>query len=149
MIEKYAFCANIRHVGVVGSISTLILGKAWLKASKWEGLMAIGIDVWFIFIFIFVTWLEINKILSTRQINSNTHQCAATIKFFYISIYIALCLTDSQRSVSLKVLGYIIRHKILRMLEFHPITGFVKTYPNFKNYFWLGFFCLNIFSIYI
>ena len=83
-----------------------------------------------------MTWLEINKILSTRQINSNTHQYAATIKIVYVSIYIALCLTDSQRSVSRKVLeGYIIRHKILRMFKFHPITGFVKTYPNFKNYF--------------
>ena len=42
--------------------------------------MAVGIDVLLIFIFIFVTRLEINKILSTRQINSNTHQYAAIFK---------------------------------------------------------------------
>ena len=45
---------------------------------------------------IFVTRLEINKILSIRQINSNTHQYAATLQVVYVSIYIALCLTDSQ-----------------------------------------------------
>ena len=97
----------------------------------------------------FVTQLNINKIMSTRQINSNTHQYAATFQiasFFYVSIYIALCLTDSQWSVSLKVLeGNIIRHKILRMLKFHHIIAFMKTYPNFKTIFCLGFFGLNIF----
>ena len=25
------------------------------------------------------------------------------------------------------------------MLKFHPITAFIKTYTNFKKYFWLGF----------
>ena len=49
---------------------------------------------------IFVTRLGINKILSTRQINSNTHQYAATFKIArqiaYIAGYIALCLTDSE-----------------------------------------------------
>ena len=41
--------------------------------------MAVGIDVYFFFSFIFfVTRLERNKILSTSQINSNIHQYAAT-----------------------------------------------------------------------
>ena len=46
----------------------------------------------FLFI-IFVTRLEINKVLSTKQINSNTHQYAATLKIaiVYVSIYITLC----------------------------------------------------------
>ena len=78
--------------------------------------------------------LKMNKILSTRQINSKTHQYAATllkVQVVYVSICIALCLT-----VSLKVLeGNIIRHKIFRMLKFHPITAFMKTYPYFKNIF--------------
>ena len=64
----------------------------------------------------------------------------------YVSIYIALCLTDSKRSILLKVLeGNIIRHNMLRMLKFHPITALMKTYPSFKKNFWLGFFGLNIF----
>ena len=28
------------------------------------------------------------------------------------------------------------------MLKFHPIPAFMKTYTNFKKYFWLGFFFL-------
>ena len=39
--------------------------------------MAVGIDV---FIYHPCDTLEISKILSTRQINSNTHQYAATFK---------------------------------------------------------------------
>ena len=58
------------------------------------------------------------------------------LQVVYYGIYIALCSTDSQCSVSLKVLeGIIIRHKILRILKFRPITAFMKTYPNFKNVF--------------
>ena len=58
-----------------------------------------------------------------------------------VSIYIVLCLTDSQLSVSLKGLeGTIIRHNIYGMLKFHPITAYMKTYPNFKNIFLLFFF---------
>ena len=49
---------------------------------------------------VFVTRLEINKILSIRQINSNTHQYATTLKIAsclcYYTLYIALCLTDSH-----------------------------------------------------
>ena len=57
-------------------------------------------------------------------------------KLFYVSKYIALCSTESQRSVSLKVLeGNIFRHKTLRMLKFHPITAFMTTYGNFEKYF--------------
>ena len=68
------------------------------------------------------------------------------LQVVYVSIYIALCLTHRQLSVSLKVLdGKIIRHKILRMLKFHPITAFMTTYSNFKQYFELGFLGLNIF----
>ena len=45
-----------------------------------------------------------------------------------ISIYMALCSTDSHRSISLKVQeGNAIWHKTLRMLKFHPITAFMKT----------------------
>ena len=29
------------------------------------------------------------------------------------------------------------------MLKFHPIPAFMKTYTNFKKYFWLGFFGKN------
>ena len=50
---------------------------------------------------IFMTRLGINKILSSRQINSNTHQYTATFKMasrLYVSIYNVLCLTDSQCS---------------------------------------------------
>ena len=41
--------------------------------------MAVGIDGFLSFI-IFVTRLEIKKILSTRQLSSNTHQYTATFK---------------------------------------------------------------------
>ena len=58
------------------------------------------------------------------------------LQVIYVGIYIALYLTDSQWSFSLKVLeGNIIRHKILSMLKLHPITAFIKSYPNFKNIF--------------
>ena len=33
------------------------------------------------------------------------------------------------------------------MLKFHPITAFMKTYTNFKKYFLLGFFGLNLFFL--
>ena len=47
-----------------------------------------------------------------------------------------LCSTDSHLSVSLEVLEWnVIWHKTLRMLKFHPITAFMKTYTNFKNIF--------------
>ena len=39
----------------------------------------------------------------------------------------------------------VIWHKTLRMLKFYPITAFMKTYTNFKKYFWSGFFGLDIF----
>ena len=49
-------------------------------------------------------------------------------------MYIALCLTDSQRPVSFKVLeGNIIRHKILRLLNFHSITAFDENVSKLKN----------------
>ena len=41
---------------------------------------------------------------------------------FYVSFYVALYSTDSQRSVSLKVLEVnIVRHITLRMVKFHII----------------------------
>ena len=102
---------------------------------------------------IFVTWLVINKILSTRQINSNTLQKSnmqllhLKLQVVYASMYIALCLTDSQWSLSLNVLEWnIIRHKILRMLKFHPITAFMKTYPNFKKIFLIRVFWFKYIS---
>ena len=58
------------------------------------------------------------------------------LQVVYVSIYIALCLTCGQWSVSHKVLeGNTIRYKILRILKFHPITAFMKTYWNFKKIF--------------
>ena len=52
--------------------------------------MAVGIVFFHSFSFIiFVTQLEINKILWTRQINSSTHQCAATFNMLvYTSLYV-------------------------------------------------------------
>ena len=41
--------------------------------------------------------------------------------------------------------GNVIWHKTLRMLKFHPIPAFMKTYTNFKKKLWLGFFGQNIF----
>ena len=62
----------------------------------------------------------------------------------YISIYMVLYSTDSHWSISPKVQeGNVIWHKTLRMLKFHPIPAFMKTYTNFKKYFWLGFFWLK------
>ena len=63
-------------------------------------------------------------------------QLHLTLQVVYVSINIAWCLTDSRSSVWLKVLeGNIIKHKIVRMLKFHPIPAFIKTYPNFKKHF--------------
>ena len=42
--------------------------------------MAVGIDFNLFSFIIFVKRLEINKIVSSRQINSNTHRYAATFK---------------------------------------------------------------------
>ena len=74
------------------------------------------------------------------------------LQVVYISKYISLCLTYSLRSFSVKVLEEnIIRHKILRMLNFHPITAFMKTYPNFKNVlvrvFWFKYISPIMFKI--
>ena len=64
------------------------------------------------------------------DIKQSKHCC----KLFYVSIYIALCSTDFQQSISLKVLeGNIIRHKILRTVIFNPITTFMKPYAKFKK----------------
>ena len=63
-----------------------------------------------------------------------------------IYMYIALCSTDSQRSVSLKGLeGNIIRHRTLRMLKI-PVTEFMKTYPNFKKIFLIRVFWFKYIS---
>ena len=62
------------------------------------------------------------------------------LQVVYVCIHISLCLTDSLWSVSVKVLEEkIIVNKILRMLSFHPIAAFMKTYPNFKNFLVKGF----------
>ena len=56
----------------------------------------------------------------------------------------ALCSTDSHRSISLKVQEKIvIWHKTLRMLKFHPITASMKTYTNFKKIFSVRVFWLK------
>ena len=36
--------------------------------------------------------------------------------------------------------GNVIWHETLRMLKFHPITAFMKTYTNFKQLFLVGVF---------
>ena len=65
-------------------------------------------------------------------------------KLTYISIYTVLYSTDSHWSISLKVQeGNVIRHKTLRMLEFHPFPAFMKTYTNFKKIFLVRVFCLK------
>ena len=57
-----------------------------------------------------------------------------------------LCSTDSHQSISLKVQeGNVIWHKTLRMLKFHSIPAFMKTYTNFKKIFLVRVFWLNIF----
>ena len=62
----------------------------------------------------------------------------------YKSIYMVLYSTDSHWSISPKVQeGNVIWHKTLRMLKLHPIPAFMKTYTNFKKYFWLGLFWLK------
>ena len=48
-----------------------------------------------------VTRLEINKTLSTKQINSNTHQYAVIFKLFmlvYTLLYVYLIVSDQFRS---------------------------------------------------
>ena len=55
-----------------------------------------------------------------------------------------LCSTDSHRSISLKVQeGNVIWHEILRMLKFHSIPAFMKTYTNFKKIFLVRVFWLK------
>ena len=44
-----------------------------------KAFILVGIDVYLVSFTIFVTRLEINKIVLIRQINSNTHQYAATL----------------------------------------------------------------------
>ena len=51
----------------------------------------------------------------------------------YTWFYIQLIVIKVQE-------GNVIWHKTLRKLKFHPIPAFMKTYTNFKKYFWLGFF---------
>ena len=52
--------------------------------------------------------------------------------------------TDSHLSISLKVQeGNVIWHKTLRMLKFHPIPAFMKTYTNFKKIFLVRVFWLK------
>ena len=68
------------------------------------------------------------KATKTNKLKPLEHCC----KMFYVSIYIALCSTESQ----LKVLERnIFRHKTLRMIKFHPITAFMTTYGNFEKIF--------------
>ena len=63
---------------------------------------------------------------------------------FFISIYMVLYSTDSHRSIPLKLQeGNGIWHKTLRMLKFHPIPEFMKTYTNFKKNLWLTVFWLK------
>ena len=54
-----------------------------------------------------------------------------------------------RSTVSLKVQeGNVIWHKTLRMLKFHPITAFMKTYTSFKTIFLVKVFWLQyIFQI--
>ena len=63
----------------------------------------------------------------------------------YVSIYMALCSTDSHSSVSLKVLeGNIIWPKTVRMLKFLSYHNIYESACKLqKNR--LGFFGLNIF----
>ena len=84
-------------------------------------------------------------------INSNASQYTATfkthwciVKLSYISVYMVLYSTDSHWSISLKVQeGNVIWHKTLRMLKFHPIPAFMKTYTNFKKIFLIRVFWLK------
>ena len=56
----------------------------------------------------------------------------------YAWLYVQLIVIDPYRSRDKN--GMIFGIKKLRMLKVHPIKAFMKTYANFKKYFWLGFF---------
>ena len=107
MTEKYAYCAYVNHMGVMRLLCIIIHGidRQSLKASQM-------IMLHFFSITIFVTLLEIAKILSNKlnkipthtntplDLKPSNHCC----ELFYFSICIYLCSTDRQLSVLLKVL---------------------------------------------
>ena len=104
MIDKYVCCDYIRHIGVVRSISRLVYGILGKGLPNERPFIAVGIDVYFFPVTTFVTRLEIDEILSTRRINSNTHQYAVTFKIascfmlVFTLLYVQPIVSDLIRS---------------------------------------------------